>query len=372
MASTTTNKNMSMLELFCGTKSVSKVAEKREYKTIYSVDNRKSTKPTWCGDILEFKYKELPFVPDFLWASPPCTTYSVAAGGHHRTKADMKGKTDTARLHDRILKRVVKMIRYFEKKNPNLKWCFENPRGLMMYAKQVEDLQRTRCCYCKYGHKFMKPTDLWSNFPLTLKMCRNKQKGGAEFCHHERAPGKKNRGTAKKGGVLGTSSINERYAIPPKLIEAVLDQAFLAEGYPERDQNKIEILKRKEEKGADMATTTDTQNIMTVDSLNRLYRQAEDEIADLRAEIYELRRAEVIVEHKWKGMDLDPQCGMKKAEPKKITPKEVRAWCRAKYGAEWHKADKDARKTEAKEALLTKPAEMPAGPLAEAAVPAEE
>jgi hypothetical protein len=41
-----------------------------------------------------------------------------------------------------------------------------------------------------------------------------------------------------------------------------------------------------------------------------------------------------------------------KEEPKQpITAKDVRAWCRKKYGNEWWKEDKDTRKGEAKKAL---------------------
>ena len=84
------NNNTNMLEIFCGTKSVSKVAEPRGY-SVYSIDNRKSTKPTWCGDLLTWKgYKAADFpVPDFIWASPPCTTFSTASGGFYR-KLDKK------------------------------------------------------------------------------------------------------------------------------------------------------------------------------------------------------------------------------------------------------------------------------------------
>ena len=80
------------------------------------------------------------------------------------------------------------------------------------------------------------------------------------------------------------------------------------------------------------------------DDLNNLYRQAEDELVTLRAEVAKLKAAA-------------PQPEPKQPEPKQpelkqsITAKDVRAWCRNKYGNEWHKEDKDARKGEAKKAL---------------------
>jgi hypothetical protein len=75
------------------------------------------------------------------------------------------------------------------------------------------------------------------------------------------------------------------------------------------------------------------------DDLNNLYRQAEDELVTLRAEVAKLKAAV-------------PKPEPKQPEPKQsITAKDVRAWCRNKYGNEWHKEDKDTRKGEAKKAL---------------------
>ena len=42
---------------------------------------------------IEFLQKEdIPFLPDFIWASPPCTTYSIAAIGYHRDMGKPKTK----------------------------------------------------------------------------------------------------------------------------------------------------------------------------------------------------------------------------------------------------------------------------------------
>ena len=54
-------------------------------------------------------------------------------------------------------------------------------------------------------------------------------------------------------------------------------------------------------------------------------------------------------------MKAEPKTDVKaepKAEPKQpITAKDVRAWCRNKYGNDWWKEDKHTRKGEAKQAL---------------------
>ena len=68
-----------LLDLFCGTKSVAKVAESLGYE-ICTFDIDSKCEPDICADILEFDYKAA-FVPgqfDVIWCSPPCDTFSVA------------------------------------------------------------------------------------------------------------------------------------------------------------------------------------------------------------------------------------------------------------------------------------------------------
>ncbi len=67
--------------------------------------------------------------------------------------------------------------------------------------------------YCQYGFKNMKPTDIWSNnqdWQLVAKKCKN-----GMSCH-EPAP----RGS--KTGTQGIKNATLRGAIPPKLIEEIL------------------------------------------------------------------------------------------------------------------------------------------------------
>jgi len=67
------------LDLFCGTKSVSNRLTELGFQVV-SVDNRPSTNPTFCVNILTWKYWEVFRPGDFevIGASPPCTEYSRA------------------------------------------------------------------------------------------------------------------------------------------------------------------------------------------------------------------------------------------------------------------------------------------------------
>ena len=69
---------MKLLELFSGTKSVGKVAKEMGWDVI-CLDMNPKTNPDIVGDVLEWNYKVLEVGHfDVIWASPPCTEYSIA------------------------------------------------------------------------------------------------------------------------------------------------------------------------------------------------------------------------------------------------------------------------------------------------------
>src|SRR5437867_2101630 len=71
---------MQTVELFCGTKSFSKVAAARGWRT-FTVDLDASHHPDLAQDINLLAISDLPQNIDVLWASPPCNAFSVAAIG---------------------------------------------------------------------------------------------------------------------------------------------------------------------------------------------------------------------------------------------------------------------------------------------------
>ena len=58
---------------------------------------------------------KLKFVPDVIWASPVCQSYSIMGGGKNRTKADMAPKTPAAELGRSLLIKTVAIINHFIK-----------------------------------------------------------------------------------------------------------------------------------------------------------------------------------------------------------------------------------------------------------------
>ena len=158
-----------MLELFCGTKSVGNVFEKYNYE-IVSLDYNKKFNATFTENILTWDYTKYP--PDYfdvIWASPDCTSWSVASGGRHRTKQNINGYTETANLGNQMIFRVIEIIDYFKPKS----WFIENPRGLLQHYPPFNEwitknnANKGLVFYGNYNNwEFPKPTNIWSNLQM--------------------------------------------------------------------------------------------------------------------------------------------------------------------------------------------------------------
>ena len=144
--------------------------------------------------------------PDFVWASPPCTAFSVASIGHHwdNSTGQPKPKTQAASYNQRIVEHTRYLI---EQLKPRLGFLIENPRGMLRKLPPVAGLDRVTITYCQYGDTRQKPTDLWGEVPnwTPRPVC---SPGSA--CH-EAAP----RGS--RTGTQGLKNAKERSRIAPEL-----------------------------------------------------------------------------------------------------------------------------------------------------------
>ena len=196
---------MKILELFSGTESFSKVARELGHE-IFIIDNNPEFKPDLCKDILHLNVDDIPFKPDVIWASPPCTTFSVASLGKHWKRTNTP-QTPQAERGVEIIKHMIRIIKIL---NPKF-IIIENPRGKLRKLNLIP-YPMTTACYCQYGDTRMKPTDLWNNFGFKGKMCKN---GNPD---HISAP----RGS--KTGTQGLKGNKERSVIPKDLCLEILKQ----------------------------------------------------------------------------------------------------------------------------------------------------
>mgnify|MGYP003112119460 CR=1 FL=1 len=200
---------MKTLELFAGSRSFSKVAEQLGHE-VYTTDNKSFEKIDQVCNIFDFDLDKVPFVPDIIWASPPCTSFSVASIGHHWNK-DNTPKTEKAELGVAIVKKTIEIINHF---NPKY-WFIENPRGKLRKLDFMQDFPRKTLTYCSYGDMRMKPTDIWTNYDFVARaMCFN----GNKNCHHQPAP----RGS--KTGTQGLKNDYLRSQIPSSLFFDIFKQ----------------------------------------------------------------------------------------------------------------------------------------------------
>ncbi len=208
---------MNVVELFSGSRSIGKEAEKRGHK-VFSSDCVDFPNTNYVCDIMDFQVSSISLFDrvDMLWASPPCESFSVASIGHHWEKGhEFMPKTNNAVKGINILMRTMKIIDILLKKNPNMIWYIENPRGKMRKSPHWNDVDHVRhtLTYCQYGDDRMKPTDIWTNnFDWTPKpMCKN-----GDSCHVSAPRG-------SQSGTQGRGSYFDRSKIPSELCAEIVE-----------------------------------------------------------------------------------------------------------------------------------------------------
>ena len=206
---------MKVLELFAGTRSIGKAFEERGHQ-VYSVEWDKSFgNIDLYEDIMKVQAQDIIREfgrPDVIWASPDCSSYSIAAISHHRKREDngnLAPVSEYAKFCDRVNQHVLCLILAL---SPTY-WFIENPRGGLRKMDFMNGLPRYTVTYCQYGDKRMKPTDIWTNHPSPnfKPPCHN-----GDPCHISAPRGAKTGTQGLKGSV-------ERSRIPYKLCKHIVD-----------------------------------------------------------------------------------------------------------------------------------------------------
>jgi hypothetical protein len=156
--------------------------------------------------------------PDVIWASPPCTAFTMAGKGSKDKGSERWAYADegmefpfygprfptdeTARVGCGLVLAALEVIRKLEPRY----WWLENPMGGLKTMGFMEKVSGpVIVTYCQYGDTRMKPTTLWGVWPETWiprARCYN-----GETCH-DAAP----RGS--RTGTQGLKTSRERSMIP--------------------------------------------------------------------------------------------------------------------------------------------------------------
>ena len=205
-------KNINLLELFAGSRSVGNVGDELGIN-VFSVDWQLFDGINLSIDIGNLKKEDIPFTPDIIWASPDCTTYSIAAISTHRNGTEPK--SDYAKKCDSVNEHFIGLIKQWEIINPKMVYFIENPRGMLRKMPFMKELKLHTIWYCQYGDDRAKPTDIWTNSQnwIPRAICHN----GNKNCHHQPAP----RGS--KTGTQGRKDSYNRSKIPRELCLEVLN-----------------------------------------------------------------------------------------------------------------------------------------------------
>ena len=202
-----------VLELFSGTKSVSKVCREHGYETL-SLDLDPAHSPDLHMDILDFVETDYPRdYFQFIWASPPCESYSSA-----RTVAKLDREAAMQRA-DGWVGKMLQIIEYFHEAD----WAVENPALSRLWRRPIasELLEKSYVTsYCAFGYKYRKNTRIACSRPLSLPMCRGQGKCSAMI-------GSRHLEHAQKGGGGATNAyhtVDQLHSIPPDLISLILSQ----------------------------------------------------------------------------------------------------------------------------------------------------
>ena len=140
-----------LLELFSGTGSIGKAFREAGWEVV-SLDMDLKAGATITADFMGWDWTQFASKYfDCIWASPPCTEYSIAK---------TTGKPRDMEKADKIVQRTLECIQYFMPKT----WFMENPQtGYLKGRAVVEGLRYKDVTYCIFGYPYKKATRIWSN-----------------------------------------------------------------------------------------------------------------------------------------------------------------------------------------------------------------
>jgi len=226
-----------LLELFSGTHSIGNVAHNKGYEII-SLDRDLPAKSKIYDytsinhimeDIMTWDYKIYPVGHfDIITASPVCLFWSALLPSNfgreikrHQGQKFCREllEKDIEEIGKPMVDKVREIIDYFQPKY----WWIENPKTGRM-KEYITDLPFYDVDYCKYSNwGYKKSTRFWTNIvDFNAKVCKKDCENIVEI---ENSKGHKiKKHTKDVNNVGGGSNKLERYRIPSKIIEELLNK----------------------------------------------------------------------------------------------------------------------------------------------------
>jgi site-specific DNA-cytosine methylase len=182
--------DLKLLELFSGQGSISATFTERGHQA-YRVDWSEKVETELQADVSQLTFDQViqlcGGLPDVIWASPQCTTYSIATHRHRTLLDGLQPKTETAAQDDVVNVKMWELIDQLIEAGSRY-YFVENPRGRMRHMPFVQGRPRHTISYCSYGRKgnargyehqyINKPTDIWTNHldPKFKALCKTTTK----------------------------------------------------------------------------------------------------------------------------------------------------------------------------------------------------
>ena len=201
-----------VLDICSGSQSLKSLCENNNLKYV-SLDINEKSSPEILTNLLEWDYKkyfEDNNKPYFIWFSPPCNEDSLLNNARPNKICDIEGS-------NKIVRKGLEIIQYC-----NCKFVIENPDTSTLKNQGIlDELPYTKVDYCSYGFPYKKRTRLWNNLNFQGELCKKSECPFKVGNKHLYSIGNSSYKTNVKEFSNKKSRLDQRYSIPPSLIENI-------------------------------------------------------------------------------------------------------------------------------------------------------